>query len=115
MMDRCVLPAVDNGPLSLGCGAGRSPFGGEDGHHGRVDPPVAVAEGFAEHSLDPEACLLVGAAGARVEGVDLERDAVQAELLEPIADDQLGRLGAEAAILSGRADLDAEVAALVPG
>jgi hypothetical protein len=96
-MDRCVQPDVDNDPLSQGCG-GRGPFGGENGHHGRVDPLVAVAERFAEHSLDAEAGLLVRSAGPQVEGVDLQRDAVQAQLLEPIADDQPGRLGAEAAV-----------------
>src|ERR1700733_5884649 len=113
-MDRFVHPDVHNGPLSVGC-AVRRPFGGEDGHHGGVDPLVAVAERFAEHSLDAEAGLLVGPAGARVEGVDLERDAVQAEVLEAVADDQPGRLGAEAAVAAARADQDAEVAALVAG
>lgn len=38
---------------------------------------------------------------------------MQAELLDAVADDQPGRLGAEAAALAGRADQDPEVAALV--
>jgi hypothetical protein len=73
---------------------------------------VAVAERLAQDALGAEARLLVGAAGERVEGVDLQGDPVQAEPLEAVADDLPGRLGAEAAVLAGRADQDAEVAAL---
>jgi hypothetical protein len=82
---------------------GRWPFGGEDGHDGGVDAGAVVAEGLAEHALGAEAGLLVGAAGARVERVDLKRYPVQARALEAVADDQPGGLGAKAAVAATRA------------
>src|SRR5579863_1234736 len=90
-----------------------APLGSEDGHDGGVDPRAVVAEGLAEQALGAEAGLLVGAAGARVERVDLKRYAVQAQVLEAVADDQPGGLRAEAAVAPPRPDEDAEVAALV--
>jgi hypothetical protein len=42
---------------------GRSPLVGEDRHHGRVDPLVAVPERLAEHALGAEPGLLASAAG----------------------------------------------------
>src|ERR1700691_4737981 len=96
-------------------GPAGGPFGGQDGHDRRVDPLAVVAEGLAQDALDAEADLLVGAAGARVERVDLKRDPVQAQVLEAVADDQPGRLRAEAPVAAIRADEDPEVAALVAG
>jgi hypothetical protein len=92
--------------LLLSRGGLGGPFGGEDGHDGRVDAGAVVAEGLAEHALGAEAGLLVGAAGARVERVDLKRYPVQAQALEAVADDQPGGLGAETAVASTRRDED---------
>ncbi len=57
-------------------------------------------EGVAQGALGDEADLFVDAAGPGVEGVYLQRDAVQAELLEAVGEDEPGGLGAEAPVLA---------------
>jgi hypothetical protein len=65
--------------------------------------------------LDHEAGLLVSPLGPWIEGEDPEFDPVQPELLEPVADDQPGRLGPEPTPLPTRPDQDPEVAGLTSG
>ena len=72
IVDRCTRSGVAGHPLSCRGPCLGVPFGGEDGHEGGVVPLAVVAKGLARHALGAEADLLVGAAGARVEGVDLE-------------------------------------------
>jgi len=56
-------------------------------------------------SLRDEPAFLVHPLGPRVEGVDLETDPVQADLVESVPDDGPGRLGAvPAAELTGERD-----------
>ena len=52
--------------------------------------------GLPPHAFDHESGLLVDPQGPGVVAVGLQLDPVQAELLEAVADDQAGRLGAEA-------------------
>jgi GNAT superfamily N-acetyltransferase len=100
-------------PASLWVAVVAGPFGGEDRHDGGVDPVVFPAQRVTQHALGHEADLLVHPAGARVEGVDLERDPVHAELLEAVADDHPRRLGAEPTVAARGAERGAEAAAVV--
>src|SRR5580692_7655638 len=85
----------------------------QDGHHNRVDPLAAVPQGFTQHALGAETGFLVDTAGARVERVHLQGDAVHPEPLEAVADDQAGRLGAQPAPATRGAERDAKAAALI--
>src|SRR5690606_7127530 len=82
-------------------------------HDDRVHPLAVVEQRVAAPALDDEAGLLVGPPGAGVEGVDLQLDAVQRQVLERVAEQQPGGLGAQPAALAGRAEHDPEVAGLV--
>jgi len=94
-------------------GRGGRPLVGEDRHHGGVDPVTVVAQRVAQHAFRDEADLLIDASGTRVEGVDLQRDPMQAEPLEAISDDQACCLGAQPSVATGWPEDRAEVAALV--
>ena len=77
--------------------------------------PPSDSGSIAQDALHDEARLLVNTAGARVEREHSERDPVQAQPLEAIADDQAGGLRAEATIPALGRQQDPEVAAAVAG
>src|ERR1700689_65891 len=93
------------------------PFGREDRHRGRVDPLVLPAQLGAQYTLGDEADLVVDVPRPRVEGIDLQGDPVQGQLLEAISDDQPDGFRAEPAVPSAGSEHGAETAAaaaLVP-
>ena len=59
------------------------PFGREYGHYSGVDPLIIPVQRVTQYALGDKADLLVDVPCARIEGVDLQRDAVQAQLLDP--------------------------------
>src|ERR1700728_1235327 len=89
------------------------PLAGEDRHRARVGPLGVLSQRLAQDALGAEAGLLVCSPCARIEGIDLQRDPVQADVLEAVTDDQAGGLGAQPAALAGWTEQDAEVATLV--
>src|SRR5580692_7426888 len=106
-------PRRCNAALLLRPSAVSVPLSREDRHGGRVNPLVLPAQLVSQDALGYEADLVVHASRPRVEGIDLQRDPVQAQVLEAVSDDQPGRLRAQPAVPSAGSEHGAEVAAAV--
>ena len=78
-----------------------------------VDPFVVESEGVSTGAFVAEADLLVDMAGAGVERVDLQGDAVEPELLESVLDGEAGCFGAEASAAASLADEGAKSGGLI--
>jgi hypothetical protein len=91
------------------------PVCAQHGHGDGVDALPVEDECGAAAPFDDEPGALVYMLGARIEGIDLQLDAVQVRGGKGVRQEQSRRLGAQASITAARTDEDAEVAGLVLG
>src|SRR5262245_60346586 len=85
----------------------------ENRHRGGVDPLVAITQFFAQDALRYEPDSLVDMPRPRIEGVNLQGNAMQAELLKAVAHDHADGLGTQPPVTAGRTDQGPEIAAAV--